>query len=165
MSLPAQKYSNIYREVNGTVTVYSTDVELKVNTSFEAATINLPPIPAGAWNTAWRLYVYDLSGNAGTYNITINAGSGQTVNGNQSSFVMSTNNQRAVIRISSDSSYIIQTDVVNSGTASVTSAQLASAVSALNSAINVVSVAAANALSVANSKNPILTVQGEGYPL
>lgn len=110
------KYPNNTRNVNGSVTVYNDDVILAVNTSTGAATINLNSIPSGYWNTPWKLYIYDASGNAATNNITIVAGNGQTING-AATLVLAVDGIRAVIEVSSNTSYIaLRSDFGTSGT-------------------------------------------------
>ena len=82
MAMNATKYPNNIRTVSGlNVVVYDNDVELSVNTSTVVCSIDLPAIASGYWNTTWKLYVFDASNNASVRNITINAGSGQTING------------------------------------------------------------------------------------
>ena len=105
MTMFAMKYPNTIRTVSGTTTVYNDDVVLACNTSTGACTINLTEIAQNYWNTNWKLYVYDASGNAGTNNITINAGTNQTIN-NASSITISTNNQGVVIQILSNTKFI-----------------------------------------------------------
>lgn len=104
MSLSATKYVNNYRLVSGTVAVQDNDCVLACVTSDVAVTINLPSIPSGNWNTNWKLYVYDNSGNAATNNITLVAGTGQTING-AATLVISTNSGKVIIQISSNSSF------------------------------------------------------------
>jgi hypothetical protein len=106
MAMNATKYPNNIRTVSGlNVAVFDNDVELSVNTSTLACSINLPAITTGYWNTTWKLYVFDASNNAATNNITINAGSGQTING-ASTLVISTNSGGIMIRCLSNTSFI-----------------------------------------------------------
>jgi hypothetical protein len=107
MSLPATKYPTNMRVVTGTPIIYNDDVVLLCDTSAGAVTINLLDIPNGYWSTQYKLYVIDYSNNAGTNNITINAGSGQTIN-NASSVVINSNGGQYLVRISSDTSYIAE---------------------------------------------------------
>jgi hypothetical protein len=100
-------YQNNQRIVSGNVPVFNDDVVLLCNTSTAAVTINLSEISANYWNTTWKLYVNDNSNNAATNNITINAGSGQTING-LSSLTINTNGGQALIRVSSNSSFIAE---------------------------------------------------------
>lgn len=104
MTLSSTKYANNYRLVNGTITVQDNDCILACVTTSAAVTINLPSIPSGNWNTNWKLYVYDNSGNAATNSITLVAGTGQTING-ASTLVISTNSGRVIVEISSNSSF------------------------------------------------------------
>ena len=105
MSLPATKYPTNMRVVTGTPTIYNDDVVLLCDTSAGAVTINLLDIPNGYWSTQYKLYVIDNSNNAGTNNITINAGTGQTING-ASSVTISSNGGQYLVRISSNTTYI-----------------------------------------------------------
>jgi hypothetical protein len=105
MSLPATKYPTNMRVVTGTPTIYNDDVVLLCNTSAGAVTINLLDIPNDYWSTQYKLYVIDNSNNAGTNNITINAGTGQTING-ASSITISSNGGQYLVRISSNTTYI-----------------------------------------------------------
>lgn len=111
------KYPNNIRTVSGpNVAVFNNDVVLAVNTSTGACSINLNAIPAGYWSTQWKLYIYDANNNAGTNNITINAGVGQTIN-NSSSLVLSTNGAGAVISVINNTSFIA---TLSSGSGGIT---------------------------------------------
>ena len=106
MAMNATKYPNNIRTISGlNVTVYDNDVELSVNTSTTACSIDLPAIASGYWNTTWKLYVFDASNNAAANNITINAGSGQKING-ASSLVINTNGAGIMVRVLSNTSFI-----------------------------------------------------------
>lgn len=106
MAMNATKYPNNIRTVSGlNVVVFDNDVELSVNTSTVVCSIDLPAIALGYWNTTWKLYVFDASNNASVRNITINAGSGQTINGS-STLVISTNSGGVMIRVLSNTSFI-----------------------------------------------------------
>ncbi len=105
MTMYAQKYSNPTRIVSGTITVNNDDVVLGCNTSTGAVVLNLQAIAQNYWNTNWKLYIYDASNNASVNTITINAGSGQTINGS-SSLVISTNGAGAVIRVLNNTSFL-----------------------------------------------------------
>ena len=107
MSLPATKYPTNMRVVTGTPIIYNDDVVLLCDTSAGAVTINLLDIPNDYWSTQYKLYVIDNSNNAGTNNITINAGTGQTING-ASSVTISSNGGQYLVRISSNTSYIAE---------------------------------------------------------
>jgi hypothetical protein len=116
----ATKYSNTSRTVSGpNVTVFNNDVILAVNTTTLACSINLGEIAVGFWNTNWKLYVYDSSNNAATRNITINAGTGQTIN-NSSSITISVNGGGVIIQILSNTSFLATTTVTSGGITSIT---------------------------------------------
>jgi hypothetical protein len=107
MSLPSQLYPNPSRIVTGTPIIYNDDVVLYCNTSSGAVTINLLDIPNDYWNSQYKLYVVDYSNNASTNNITINAGSGQTINAT-SSVTINTNGGSAIVRISGNTTYVCE---------------------------------------------------------
>jgi hypothetical protein len=104
-SLNSTQYPNNTRTVSGTVTLYPDDVTILCDTSAGAVNITLLQIPANAWITTWKMYIVDVSGNANTNNIVINAGSGQTIN-NGSSITISANNGAALIQIVANTAYI-----------------------------------------------------------
>lgn len=115
MAMNATKYPNNIRTVSGlNVVVFDNDVELSVNTSTIACSIDLPAIASGYWNTTWKLYVFDASNNAAANNITINAGSGQKING-ASSLVINTNGAGIMIRVLSNTSFIAITTYTAGG--------------------------------------------------
>ncbi len=103
-TLNSTKYQNNLRTVTGTPTIYPNDIELLCDTTSAPVIINLLEIPDNYWDTQWKMYIID-SGNAATNNITINAGTGQTING-QSSLTVNVNSVRVVILVSSNSSFI-----------------------------------------------------------
>jgi hypothetical protein len=105
MSLYQTEYPNNSRVVSGTPAIFKDDVVLLCNTSTAPVVINLLEIPDNYWNTIWKLYVVDNSSNASVNNITINAGTGQTINGH-SSITLTTNDESAVIRIASNNQFI-----------------------------------------------------------
>lgn len=115
MTMFAQKYPNVTRTVRGSsVTVYNNDVILAVDTSSSACSITLDKIASGYWNTAWKLYIYDSSNNAAVNNITINAGSGQTIN-NAASITISVNGAGALIQIINNTSFLASTTITSAG--------------------------------------------------
>lgn len=103
--LPTTKYKNNERTVSGSVNVENSDMLLNVDTSLVACTINLQSIPNDNWNTLYKLYVKDISGNAGTNNITIVAPTGYKINNSQT-LILNTNNESVLIRISSNLDYV-----------------------------------------------------------
>ena len=105
MSMYSTIYQNPSRIVTGTPTLFNDDVVLYCDTSAGAVTINLLDIPNNYWLTTWKLYIVDYSNNAGTNNITINAGSGQTINA-QSSVVINTNGGSLIVRISGNTTFV-----------------------------------------------------------
>lgn len=142
MAMNATKYPNNIRTVSGlNVTVYDNDVELSVNTSTVVCSIDLPAIATGYWNTTWKLYVFDASNNASVRNITINAGSGQTING-ASTLVISTNSGGIMIRCLSNTSFIAIT-TYSAGGGGVTSVTATAPISSSGGATPVISTSVA----------------------
>jgi hypothetical protein len=110
MTLSAQKYANTFRTISGLINiVYDNDVILLCDTSLGAVNVDLAEIPADSWNTVYKLYVIDKSNNAGINNITIKAPLGYTVN-NASTFVVNVNGGSAIVRITSNTSYVAETN-------------------------------------------------------
>lgn len=107
MSLFQTQYPNNTRVVSDTPAIYKDDVVLLCDTSSNAVTIDLLEIPDNYWNTTWKLYVVDNSSNASVNNITINAGSGQTIN-NQASITLSSDNSAVIIRIASNNQFLAE---------------------------------------------------------
>lgn len=105
MSMYSTIYQNPSRIVTGTPVLNNDDVVLYCDTSAGAVTINLLDIPNNYWLTTWKLYVVDYSNNAATNNITINAGSGQTINA-QSSVVIDKDGGSAIVRISGNTTFV-----------------------------------------------------------
>ncbi len=116
-TLNSTKYQNNLRTVTGTPTIYPNDIELLCDTTSAPVIINLLEIPDNYWDTQWKMYIID-SGNAATNNITINAGTGQTING-QSSLTVNVNSVRVVILVSSNSSFIAFTSNITAKTSIV----------------------------------------------
>ncbi len=113
MNLFSTKYANIERTISGTYLVDQEDVLLKCDTSGAIVGITLASIVAGYWNTVYKLYIVDNSGNATVNNITINAGTNsegvqQKING-ANSITINVSNGYAVLNISSDNTYIAKT--------------------------------------------------------
>jgi len=98
-------FANNSRVVAGDVALFNDDVILLCDTFTIPTTINLQQISWDYWNTTYKIYVVDNSNKAGTNNITIVAGPGQTING-QPQIVINTNGGVALVRISSNSTYI-----------------------------------------------------------
>ena len=107
MILGGQKYPNTTRTISGLLNiVYDNDVVLLCDTTAGAVQLELAQIPAGFWNSQYKLYVVDKSGNASVNNITIKAPTGFTVN-NASTFVLNVNNGTAIIRIANNTNYMV----------------------------------------------------------
>lgn len=105
MTLSATPYPNNSRQVSGDVALYKDDSILLCDTSVAPVTINLNLIPFGHWNTTWKLYVKDYTNTAAVNNITIVAGTGQKING-QNSIVLNVNGESCIIRITSNYDFI-----------------------------------------------------------
>lgn len=108
------QYPNNSRVVSGDVVIYQDDVILLCDTFTAPVTINLQNISYDYWNTTYKVYIVDNSKKAGTNNITIVAGDGQTING-LPTLTINTNGGIAVIRISSNTSYIATLSSQSSG--------------------------------------------------
>lgn len=104
MPLFSTKYPNSEQIISGTYSVDDEDSILLCNTSTAPVIINLNTVPASYWNTVYKLYVVDNSGNAATNNITIVAPTGHTIN-NAASMVINVNGGSAIVRIQSDTKY------------------------------------------------------------
>lgn len=113
--LQSQKYPNNSRTISGAINIVRTDdVTLLCNTSSGIVGMTLQEIPDDYWSSQYKLYVVDLSANANTNNITIDAPSGHTING-ASSFVISANSASVIIRIVANKTYICQYSVIGGG--------------------------------------------------
>ena len=112
LPLPSTKYPNVQRTVTGLVDIFPDDVILNCDTSTGAVTINLGEIPynattgVGYWSTQYKLYINDISNNAGTNNITLVAGLGQTIN-NAATAVLSSNGANAYVVITGNTEYSV----------------------------------------------------------
>lgn len=104
-TLYPNKYTNTARTIAGSASINADDMVLFCDTSLGAVSFTLLGIPSNKWNTIWKLYVIDISNNAGTNNITINAPSGYTVN-NAASIVINTNGASCVISVASNTAYL-----------------------------------------------------------
>lgn len=106
-SLYSNKYPNNSRIVSGTPDIFPNDIVLLCDTSSGPVTINLLTIPSNYWNTQWQMYIVDNSNNAFAHNITINAGSGQKIN-NNNSLTINVNNGLAVVKIGANGQYVAE---------------------------------------------------------
>lgn len=114
MALNQTPYPNISRVISGAAILSPNDGILLCNTSSAPVTMTLLEIPAGFWQTTWKLYVLDNSNNAGTNNITISVPSGYTIN-NASTLVINTNGGGVVVTIASNTSFFGQVSPLPSG--------------------------------------------------
>lgn len=112
MSMYEQQYQNPSRIVTGTPVLTNNDVVLYCDTSTAAVTINLLDIPNDYWMTTWKLYVVDYSNNASTNNITINAGTGQTINA-QASVILNIDGGSCIVRISGNTTFVCEPLAIN----------------------------------------------------
>jgi len=104
MFLDSTKYKNNTRTVTGTPTIFPNDVVLLCDTSAAPVVINLLEIPNDYWQVNYKMYIVDSANNAAINNITINAGTGQTID-NAASKIVSTNSGTLIIQISSNSAF------------------------------------------------------------
>jgi hypothetical protein len=105
MALNSTYYPNNQRVIAGTATLYQSDCVLLCDTSLAAVSFTLLEIPSDYWETTWKLYVVDNSGNSATNNITINAPTGYTINGS-SSLVINSNGGVCVVTVSSNTKFL-----------------------------------------------------------
>lgn len=108
MILQPTKYKNTFRTIQGTGNpnlVFNNDVILLCDTQSAPVVINLLELTPDYWNTVYKLYIEDHTGNASTNNITIVAPAGYTING-QASLVINVDNATCIIRIANNTSYI-----------------------------------------------------------
>jgi hypothetical protein len=106
MILNSTKYKNPQRTISGLLNAVSNaDTIILCDTSLGAVAIELLEIPFDQWSTTYKVYIVDLSNNAGTNNITITAPIGFTIN-NQSSLVINTNGGYVTISVSSNTGYL-----------------------------------------------------------
>ena len=119
--LSSTKYPNNSRVVAGTPTLFPDDVVLLCDTTANPVIINLLPIPANHWSTAWRLYVVDHSHNAAVNSITINAPVGFLINGG-ASYVINVDAETTLVQISADKDFILTSSNPAAGGGSVDTA-------------------------------------------
>lgn len=101
-------YKNTFRTISGaTNLVFDSDVILLCDTSVGAVGLTLLEIPADRFSTQYKIYIVDVSNNAGTNNITITAPTGFTVN-NSTVATINVNGGVGVITISSNTTYNAQ---------------------------------------------------------
>lgn len=105
MELNSTYYPNNQRVIAGTATLYQSDCVLLCDTSLAAVSFTLLEIPSDYWETTWKLYVVDNSGNSATNHITINAPIGFTING-ASSLVINSNGGVCVVTVSSNTKFL-----------------------------------------------------------
>jgi hypothetical protein len=107
--LPKTTFKTNERTATGTILLRESDVVINCDTTTGACIVYLDTFVASYWNNQYKLYINDLSGNAGTNNITILAPTGYTIN-NASSVVLNVNNATAIVRISADEKYTATTN-------------------------------------------------------
>jgi hypothetical protein len=95
---------NNFRTVSGTLSPSKDDTVIYCDTSTAPVVINLLQIPTNRWNTTYKLYIVDNANNASTNNITINAGTNQTID-NLSSITIATNGASVCVRVSANAKY------------------------------------------------------------
>ena len=154
MTMYAQKYSNPTRIVSGTITVNNDDVVLGCNTSTGAVVLNLQAIAQNYWNTNWKLYIFDSANNASVNTITINAGAGQTIN-NSSYLVLNTNGAGAVIRILSNTKFIVELTNISTTGITLTTSGTSGAATLIGSVLNVPVYTSSGYTTVQNVGTPL----------
>lgn len=106
-TLNSTKYGLITRAVSTTQDVLPNDTALAVDLLNGSITLTLNQIPDDSWQTSYKLYVSISAMKGAGETLTINAGSGQKINGQQT-LVLDNIDYVAVIRVSSNSTYIAQ---------------------------------------------------------
>ena len=114
MALNQTPYPNISRVISGAAILSPNDGILLCDTSSAPVTMTLLEIPAGFWQTTWKLFVLDNSNNAGTHNIVISVPSGYTIN-NLSTLTINTNGGGVTITIASNTAFFGQVSPLPSG--------------------------------------------------
>jgi hypothetical protein len=114
MALNSTLYPNVSRVVAGAAILFANDGIILCDTSIAPVTMTLLEIPAGFWQTTWKLYVLDNNNNAGTHNITISVPVGYTIN-NASTLVINTNGGGVTITIASNTAFFGQVSPYPSG--------------------------------------------------
>jgi hypothetical protein len=94
--------------------LFANDGIILCDTSIAPVTMTLLEIPAGYWQTTWKLYVLDNNNNAGTHSITISVPVGYTIN-NASTLVINTNGGGVTITIASNTAFFGQVSPIPSG--------------------------------------------------
>jgi hypothetical protein len=153
-------YKNNQRIVSGSVPIFNDDVVLLCDTSSIATTMTLNAIAANYWNTTWKLYVVDNSNNASVNNITINAGAGQTING-ASSVTIASNGGQFLIRVSSNNTFIAESNSGNGGLANLSVEQNGAFVVGGVNILNFIG--SAVSVSTPSSGQANVTINANGY--
>lgn len=105
-TLNSTKYGLITRAVSTTQDVLPNDTALSCDISNGSITLTLCQIPDNSWQTSYKLYI-SLSATKAGNSVTINAGSGQKING-QSTLVLNNIDYVALIRVTTNNTYIAQ---------------------------------------------------------
>lgn len=155
MTMFANKYPNTSRTVSGTASVFNTDSILEVDTSTVAATINLDTIASGYWNTTWKLYIFDKSNNASNRNITINAGTGQTINGS-TSLVINQNGGGVLIRVISNTKFLGSLTIESPINLTLTTTGTSGAATLVGTVLNIPQYSGGGGASVISVTNSVL---------
>lgn len=155
MTMFANKYPNTSRTVSGLTAVFNTDSIIEVDTSTVAATINLDTIASGYWNTTWKLYIFDKSNNASNRNITINAGTGQTINGS-TSLVINQNGGGVLIRVISNTKFLGSLTIENPINLTLTTTGTSGAATLVGTVLNIPQYSGGGGASVISVTNSVL---------
>jgi hypothetical protein len=119
-TLNATKYPNNIRTIDGVDNAaLQDDVVLLCDTSGGDVEIDLAEIVPEHWSTTYKLYVYDISGNAATNNITISAPAGYMVN-NAATLVLSQDGAGCILQILDNTNYVATLNITSGGGGAVT---------------------------------------------
>ena len=112
-TLNSTKYGLVTRALNSSQDVLPNDTALSVSLLSGSVTLTLNQIPDNSWQTSYKLYVSISAMKGAGETLTINAGSGQKINGQQT-LVLDNIDYVAVIRVSTNNTYIAQLNYVES---------------------------------------------------
>jgi hypothetical protein len=117
-TLNSTKYGLVTRALNSSQDVLPNDTALVVSLLSGSVTLTLNQIPDNSWQTSYKLYVSISAMKGAGETLIINAGSGQKINGQQT-LVLDNIDYIAVIRVSSNNTYIAQLNYVQSNAIAV----------------------------------------------
>jgi hypothetical protein len=112
-TLNSTKYGLVTRALNSSQDVLPNDTALVVSLLSGSVTLTLNQIPDNSWQTSYKLYVSISAMKGAGETLTINAGSGQKINGQQT-LVLDNIDYAAIIRVTTNNTYIAQLNYTQS---------------------------------------------------